>query len=313
MDDPYSSVTFSLVGSVVAGLITTSAGPIFRLRPYDGKIAIVEQLDPKALGELGYVDDASNVAGCASQEKQPTKLACPIDSEDSEEIHVMVLFTPLAKSWAGGTEEIFAWISLAENRTNQSFAQSGVRHRIKVVRRELVQYEESMLETETDLGRLIAGSDGLEDVHALRDNNHADLTILVVSNERSPGKACELGKSQLKSTTFAAASYGVVAIQWLAFNDIFTHELGHIMGAGHPEKQSGGASGYGRGYSATANKLCPAWRSIMDRMGSGDAAPILYWSNMNTRGCAGQSMGIADYADNARTLNLTACTVASFR
>ena len=313
--DSYSNVTFAQVGEAVVGLITTSSGPMYRLRSYDGAFPIVERLDPRSPGTLDMELETSIRAGCSEARVEKAKIPrCASQNELQEEVRVLVVYTPAAQSWAGGTEEMLAWIAAAEQRTNQSFVQSGVRHRIKVVRRELVPYHESNFGTEHDLRAMNEVENELnKEVGRLRNANSADIAILLVSNGHSPGHACSLTSNDLDSLSAAEAAFGVVAIQFLARDDTFAHELGHILGAGHPDDRDGGATGFGRGYSAPADDKCRPWKTIMDRMGSGEPAPILYWSNPETEGCAKKPMGIPNFADNARTLNRTACTVASYR
>ncbi len=316
--DDFSNVTFSREGKAVVGVITTSDGTIYRLRNYAGIYRIIERLTATSRATRPEADAQPVAAGCDRREKAPRPVACPDVGRplpESSVVDVLVVYTSAASSWASGEDEILAWIRTAEGRTNQSFAQSGVIHRIKVVSHGLVEKysEDKLTGTKKDLENLIAGVPGLDKVAEFPDAGHADVRLLLVSNPESPGYACQMGSHDRKTTAFADAAYGVVAMQWLSSDDDFTHEIGHILGAGHPDDAEGGASGFGRGYSLPAEGSCPAWKSLMVRSGSGDAAPILYWSSPEKKDCADRPMGKRGSADNVTTLNFAVCTVASFR
>ena len=95
-------------------------------------------------------------------------------------IDVAVVYTPAARAAAGGRAAIEASIDLSIAETNQALAVSGVRHRLRLVDRFEVAYDETG-DALLDFWRVVGRSDGhLDELHALRDRVGADLVNLVV-------------------------------------------------------------------------------------------------------------------------------------
>ena len=101
--------------------------------------------------------------------------------------------------------------------TNQAYAASEVDHRLRLVERSEVAYNETG-DSLTDLGRFAAPSDGhMDAVHALRDRVGADLVHLIVSE--GGGRAYLVGAFGLTCQRCGGGT--------------FAHELGHNMGLQH--------------------------------------------------------------------------------
>ena len=101
-------------------------------------------------------------------------------AETNAEIDVAVVYTPAARAAAGGAASIGAVIDLMVAETNEALAASGVRHRVALVERSEVSYDETG-DSIVDLRRFRDSSDGyLDGVHALRDRVGADLVHLIV-------------------------------------------------------------------------------------------------------------------------------------
>ena len=95
-------------------------------------------------------------------------------------VDVAAVYTPAARVAAGGPAAIEASIDLGVAETNQALAASGVRHRLRLVDRLEVAYDETG-DALVDFWRIVEPSDGhLDELHALRDRVGADLVSLVV-------------------------------------------------------------------------------------------------------------------------------------
>ena len=140
---------------------------------------------------------------------------CEVEPEVT--IDVAVFYTPAAREEAGGAAAIAAVVDLMVAETNQAYAASGVDHRLRLVERSEVAYNETG-DSLTDLGRFAAPSDGhMDAVHALRDRVGADLVHLIVSE--GGGRAYLVGAFGLTCQRCGGGT--------------FAHELGHNMGLQH--------------------------------------------------------------------------------
>ena len=140
---------------------------------------------------------------------------CEVEPEVT--IDVAVFYTPAAREEAGGGAAIAAVVDLMVAETNQAYAASGVDHRLSLVERSEVAYNESGYSL-IDLGRFAVSSDGhMDAVHALRDRVGADLMHLIISG--FGGRA------------FLVGAFGVTCQR--CGGGTFAHELGHNMGLQH--------------------------------------------------------------------------------
>jgi hypothetical protein len=233
------------------------------------------------------------------------------------------VYTPAARSAAGGTSAIQALVDLGISETNQAYASSGAAQRIRLVNKQEVSYTEtsSIL---TDLQRLQAVSDGfLDSVHTLRDIYGADLVQLL---EVTP-QPCGIGYLMTTpSSSFAPYAFSVADYLCVSPNYTFAHEMGHNMGLNHDIYVTGsGAYGsfpYSRGYvnqaafgaGASSSKR---WRDIMaynDQCAAAgfNCSRVLYFANP-LKTYTGDPMGDAATADGVKSLDNTRITVANFR
>lgn len=236
------------------------------------------------------------------------------EADDGALIDVLVVYTPAARSEAGGTVGIQSLINLGISETNTAYANSQVIQRLRLVHTAEVSYTESG-NASTDLSRLRAASDGfIDEVHSLRDTYQADLVALIVG--AASGNAC--GVAYLMSGNnagFAPSAFSVTIRSCISPNYSFGHELGHNQGLNHARADggSGGAYSYSFGYKSPTN----TFRDVMAYNCAGSGCPrVLHFSNPAVL-YSGQPTGVdapaANSADNAQSLNNTRLTVASFR
>ena len=231
-------------------------------------------------------------------------------------IDVAVVYTRAAREALGGTAALAALVDLGVAETNQALAASGVRHRLRLVERSEVAYDETG-DSIVDMVRLLRSSDGhLDGVHALRDRVGADVVSLVVGES----DVCE----------FAATAFGLTRR-----GCGFAHLLGHHLGLSHDryDEHDGGrgaahpAYGYvnPRGLAAGAARN-RRWRTLMsDSSQCSNAntvcARVLRFSNARQRyngdplgvpyGVGG--LGVGGPADAAAVIEITGPAVARLR
>jgi peptidyl-Asp metalloendopeptidase len=224
-------------------------------------------------------------------------------------IDVMVVYTAAALAGEGSLPALKARIALAIVESNQSYANSGIAPRLRLVHIQQVSYAETGNLT-TDVHRLAGTADGfMDNVHALRNLYGADVVTLIVENGNG---LCGMADA-IKAS--AATAFDVVQRNaCLTGYYSFAHELGHLQGARHdvavdPIKTP---YAYGHGYV----NLPALWRTVMayDKKCTDNGVTctrLQYWSNpVATYG--GAAMGDAT-ARNYVVLNTTAATVANFR
>ena len=175
-------------------------------------------------------------------------------------IDVAVVYTPAAREATGGVAEIEALIDLMVAETNQAYAASGMHHRLALVGRSEVPYDETG-DSLLDLRRFAHPSDGhMDEAHALRGRVGADLVHLIVDAD----------KADVGGIAYLAGAFGLTV--HLGGGAVFAHELGHNMGLRHDRYTSGRvgrtrldpAFGYVNPAGAAAGAVRSSrWRTVM--------------------------------------------------
>ena len=169
--EAFSQFVLVVGGGQMAGSITLP-GAIYGIRHLDGKC----------------MSSATSTGRWSLREAPPIPVDVPLEpvpyhpsgpADDGLTIHVMVVYTAAARSGAGGTTAMQNLIDLAVSQTNQSYANSGITQRLRLVNTAEVPYAESG--SSIRLSRLQHPSDGyLDEVHVLRDRFGADCVSLLV-------------------------------------------------------------------------------------------------------------------------------------
>ncbi len=203
----------------------------------------------RACAPAGWLDPAAAV----EIEGRPCEAGADVT------IDLAVFHTPAEREAAGGAAALAAVIDLMVAETNQAYAESGVAHRLRLVARSEVAYDETG-DSFTDLYRLADPSDGhMDEVHAVRDRVGADLVHLIAGVTDACGRAYILG------------AFGLTG-HWCGGRTL-AHELGHNLGLRHDRyqvhhREAGTASHPAYGYvnqPALATSAVPSrrWRTIM--------------------------------------------------
>ncbi|MFC2026034.1 M12 family metallo-peptidase [Chloroflexota bacterium] len=308
-------------------------GAIYQVRYAGGDVHAIYHINQSAYPpEM----EPKLVPASAGESSQPTEgIQTPVELEattadDGSLIDVMVVYTPLAASRAGGTTAIKNEIDLAVTETNQSYANSGITQRINLVHTAEVSYNEAG-SIDTDLNRLTYDDGYMDNVHDLRDTYKADIVSLIAERSDYCGVAWLMDNV---SSYFEAYAFNVVARTCATGYYSLGHEMGHNMGSGHDwyvDDSEYSPYSYNKGYVNTQAH----WRTIMsyNRKCTDSNPPfnclrLPYWSNpdvfyegnptgvqigTSTSCRAGDLENPECDADNRRVLNNTAYTVANFR
>lgn len=309
--EPRSMVTLAAVGEVLIGNVLTEGGQTYAIRYLGGGVHALNEVD---LGHLP--NEAQPRTPSTGGPFFPLADTCTTDPPSS--IDVMVVYTDDARAAAGGTDAMKATVYLAVAETNQTYLNSNVTQRIRLVHTEEVTYTEGA-GISTYLTNLQSTDSIIDNVQTLRNTYAADNVVMIVEDA---SVACGLGYfMSTVSNAFEPYAYAVVARICATGYFSFGHELGHNMSADHDcaNATSTGPYTYNRGWVETTPSAGTPWRTVMAYNGTPSSTRVPYWSNPLVNYPVGlDPMGAAcptpPYSANNRlVLNNTAATVANFR
>ena len=306
-DDESSYVLITSYNGVFSSNILYK-GTLYQLRYIGNKVYQLRKID-----QTKFIEEQDPLY--LNVDTKPDDALSPCPNTDSEDIiDVMVLYTAAAKNASGGQANIEAEIYLAVQETNLSYQQSGVSTSISLVHTSESSYTETG-SFATDVIWLQSNTG----VANLRDLYFADLVVLI---EEVSGFACGRAYSIMNtvSTNFEANAFCVVNRSCSTGYYSFGHELGHLMGCRHNCQQDGTLLpyDYAHGYAYCGSGF--KWRTVMSYNLCGNTR-IPFWSNPNnqynngtTNSATGTTAAVGVcQADNRRTINENALTVANFR
>lgn len=215
-----------------------------------------------------------------------------------QDIDVLVAYTPAARS---AVSDIQATIQLAVAETNQSYLNSGVNIRIRLVDSFEVSYSESGKTYET----ILSDFTNMPAVLDRRNRAGADMSALIINQSDYCGMANAILAQA--STAFAVVHYECATGYYS-----FGHELGHLQGARHDPANDPSTTPFAYGHGFQGSSGGAKWRTVMAYACPGGCPRLQYWSNPNVL-YGGVPMGTASLNHNARVLNETAATIAAFR
>lgn len=233
-------------------------------------------------------------------------------------VDLLVVFTPSARAGAGGMDAMNALVEVAVAEANTVYQNSQANVRLRLVKTSEVVYQEAASHS-VNLNRLRLTTDGfLDDVHALRETNRADLVCLITESG-DPGFS---GLSLIMPEASAVSKpfgFCVVKRSDALGGFVLVHEVSHNFGCQHDRDNAYDSEGrfipgvfhYAYGHRFTFGNTL--YRTVMAYK-PGEIVPFL--SNPNllfgevALGIPSSQTNIA--ADNVLTLNWTAPIVSGY-
>lgn len=219
---PAGTATIIVSNGNATGTIQAPDGKLFKLQPIGGGQNALIEFDPKGL------PPEHPPGGQQARPKNRSDLLPPAGQEQREAGRVTIdLVVAYTKNAEAEAFDVRSSIDLAVEETNDSFANSGINARVRVVRTVAYSYPDTDVAMDDILNDFAESGDGrMDSVHALRDKYGGDVAVLIVSEGDGCGIARDIGAD-------ASTAYVVVKLSCATGNYSFGHEIGHLAGARH--------------------------------------------------------------------------------
>jgi peptidyl-Asp metalloendopeptidase len=280
----------------VTGTIRTG-DDLYSVRPLGGGLHVIIRQD----GSKFPPEHPPNFE--LKEKKLPTEtptLSTADVSEIPKTLRILVAYTPRV---ATARPDIESFINLAIAETNLGYTNSHVNIRAELAHSCQVNYQESGNQ-ESDLARFLSKNDSIMDeVHTLRDQYKADVSVLLIDDKSYCGTAGAIMATE--DTAFVVVHYECATGYYS-----FAHEIGHLQGARHNLEMDPEINPfrYGHGYYNQVAR----WRTIMSYDCPTGCKRLPYWANPDIT-YGGLVMGTVDNSNDSRVLNETAAIITAFR
>lgn len=332
----------------VFGVVPQGATETLRLTMGGGQSWLVQTDRSKLAGADGAKRRESGdqlvppklAAAAAAAERAATMQAAPATAGATASTAVVDVLLGYTKGYAsqlGGQSAALTRLNNMVVISNEAYQNSGVNMRIRAVKAVQVDYPDNTDNGDTleKLTGYTAGDDGgpttpdpaFNELRAARDTSGADLVSLVRAFRTPENNGCGIawliGSEQSGiSTADAPFGYSVVSdgndvdeddgFTYGCRDETLAHELGHNMGQAHnaEDSETSGVHAYSYGYREAASD---GFYTVMAYpQEDGEQFSIRYFANPNVR-YSGRPTGVANQADNVRSMNVTMPIVATFR
>lgn len=308
VDYDNSQVVLTIKKGQLVGRISF-AGEVYEILPSKGNKHIVKELNQEAFPQCDVEFNGSNTIVQSDILSEQTQ--SPVTSEESSNIvtiDLLSVYTPNARSSAGGTTQIEALIQAAIDNANTAFIESNMNARYRLVHTAEVNHP-----PQASTGDALSVVTNDANVAALRDQYGADMVSFIVDTPNSCGTAWV---QRNPGSSFVNYAFQATDIHCAVGNLTFAHEHGHNMGMEHnPENSGVGSEPEKASYLwSFAHYVNGSYRTVMSYSSpcSNGCTRVMRFSNPNIN-YAGVPTGVVNEKENARTGDLTTPIISDFR
>lgn len=291
-------------------------------------------------GKDDYLIPPKMAAGAAlnkaSVVASPQAASAAIAPAAATTVDVVLGYTTGLAAFLGGDSQAVTRLNNLVEIGNQAYANSGVNATLRLVGTVSVNFTDASDNGDT-LEKLTGYKDGTGPItpdpafaalRAARDTHGADLVSLVRDFRTPQNNGCGIawliggGQTGIDQGD-APFGYSVVSDgsdideadgqTYFCRDESMVHELGHNMGQAHNSEDSSGTSGvhaYSYGYRETSSN---GFYTVMAyRLSGSNQFAIRHFANPSVN-YDGRPTGVANSADNTRSLNQVIPTIATFR
>jgi hypothetical protein len=220
-------------------------------------------------------------------------------SEYKDNVRILVAYTPaVALQYANPLQSL---IQPSIDGMNTAFKNSGVNHRVVLVRALQIDYTESndLIQSRDDFWN---GAGVFNVVKKLKYLYQADICVLFTSIGNCGGICVEVGATRDNAYCVVKAPFSVERFS-------LAHEIGHLYGCRHERALDNASTPYAYGHGYVLPNVDANGYKLHTIMAYGTAAnnniltsPIPYFSNPDSL-YQGQALGTAAYENETRVLN----------
>lgn len=293
--------------------LTTRNGQTL-LRESGGMVPKTTPGSAPALPDFLMPGTGPGAAAKAAPQQGGTQLQRASETPGGIEIDVLGVYTTDLKALRGGVAAVEAEFSHQMTVTNLAYSDSGLAVRFRLAGLREVPFAEDM--TNNDVLYAVTDNnlpDGF-DLRALRDQLAADL-VAVLRPYRDGHGSCGVawlnGGGLNPLTPSEGFGFSVNNVEPCGAY-VLAHELGHNVGSHHDAGTAGdsyGAYPYSYGYRQDGP---PAFATVMAYQQNSQVR-LGQFSRPGGTACLGAACGVADEADNVRSLDQMAPRIARFR